>query len=156
MLTGMTTEELYGFIVIYVFLAGLVALLARATGKSPVTGFALSLLLSPLIGFLWAVLSSGPKGPANSVVCTNCGAALYQQWWSNSMRAYECRHCKAVTPGKPVAPEPSAQITGRPQTIASGPTPPPESRFCPQCGTPRTGTLPHCANCGYRFDQRAP
>jgi len=34
--------------------------------------------------------------------CDNCGAALYRQWWSKSIGAYECRHCGALTAG-PIA-----------------------------------------------------
>lgn len=163
---AMTTEEILTVVGIWVFFCGLVALLARALGKSPITGFVLSLILSPLIGFLWAVLSGAPKRPADVLVCTNCGVPLYQQWWSSKKQLYECRHCKTDTPGThvggstppvvaganpPILPEPSAQITGRPQQVAPGPTTTPDA-FCPRCGKPRTGTLPHCANCGYAFD----
>jgi rubredoxin len=31
-----------------------------------------------------------------------------------------------------------------------------DSRFCPQCGTPRTGALSFCRNCGYNYDAETP
>ena len=31
-----------------------------------------------------------------------------------------------------------------------------DSRFCPQCGTLRTGALSFCRNCGYNYDAETP
>lgn len=34
--------------------------------------------------------------PAN---CSNCGAAIYAQWWSGADAAYKCRVCGTLNPG---------------------------------------------------------
>ena len=55
------TNDQFLIVVVYVFLAGCVALLARSQGRSPVHWFLIALMLSPLLGFLAAVLSPSPK-----------------------------------------------------------------------------------------------
>lgn len=59
--TGYVGEDAIGIVSVYLILAGLVALLARSQGRSPLTWFLLAALLSPLLAFLAAVLTPSPR-----------------------------------------------------------------------------------------------
>ena len=37
--------------------------------------------------------------PPGSFTCTNCGAALFRQWWSDASGGFECRRCGTLNPG---------------------------------------------------------
>jgi len=74
MLEGMTSDELWTLSAFWALFAGFVAMIARSQGRSPVTWFMLSLVLSPLFGFLAVVLTAPRKGPAMTPPpCPRCG-----------------------------------------------------------------------------------
>lgn len=44
-----------------------------------------------------------PVTGIGTMVCTNCQAVLFDQWWSNKKSAFECRRCGTLTAGGPAA-----------------------------------------------------
>ena len=104
MFEGMTQEEILGFAVIWVFLAGLVAWFAQSRGHSAVNAFGTSLLLSPIVGFL-IFLFIAPKrdaAPAAATVPAPTPAATLGGRWT------QCERCGSPRNG--------------------------EDRFCSKCG----------------------
>ncbi len=83
MFDGIPPEQLYGLAAFYLLLCGIVALIAPSRGKSAINGFLISLLLSPLIGFLVVVLLP----PENQRKCPDCGEMIRKD-------AKLCRFCQ--------------------------------------------------------------
>jgi hypothetical protein len=67
---------------IWLVLAGLVALIAPSRGKSPLGAFLISILLSPLIGFLVVILLPSET----TQPCPHCGESIRKT-------AKVCRYC---------------------------------------------------------------
>jgi hypothetical protein len=93
---------------IYLVLAGLVALIAPSRGKSPLGAFLISILLSPLIGFLVVVLL--PSETTRS--CPHCGESIKKA-------AIVCRYC-----GRDVVPETMARSSQQPSPDQPSPQQP--------------------------------
>ena len=54
-------DQLLTYLVVWVVLATLVAWIARSQGRSPMTWFGISILLSPLVGFVAVILTAPRK-----------------------------------------------------------------------------------------------
>lgn len=67
-------------IVVYLVLVGVVVLIANVRGLSRGTALGVSLVLSPLIGFLWVAFARPHTGPLpagptwGETTCRHCGA----------------------------------------------------------------------------------
>jgi hypothetical protein len=51
-----------------------------------------------LVGIALAVSGPHPAPPTGGPACRNCGAALYEQWWSDADGGYKCRRCGEINP----------------------------------------------------------
>jgi hypothetical protein len=67
MFAGWSSQDLITLAVVWLVLCGVVAFIAPMRGKSPVGAFLISLLASPLIGFL-AVVLARPESQAPEAV----------------------------------------------------------------------------------------
>jgi len=69
-------DELLGLAVIWLIGCTVVAWIASSQGRSPLAWFGISVLLSPLLGFLAVVLTPKPKEATPQVAappCPRCG-----------------------------------------------------------------------------------
>ena len=76
MFEGMTSDEILVAVFLWAVFAGFVAMIANARGRSQLQWFAISFLLSPLIGFIAVVLMKNLKDavPAEAALppCPRC------------------------------------------------------------------------------------